>query len=1059
MSDTYNKSITPGFFDTKIGIKLFNSLIKNNIDSEVIEQIENDLSETSSFRNKKYDNEEHKTTDQYIDEMKQSLEEAGCPLSTIDIFMAHAAFIANNGLVINDNINISDKDKINMKDEFFDEIISLYKMMSIYKNLDHELIQNTFNSMFSHREPDQIERFIANVIANEPKTKIPTINITENFAIQKIEKGNCEARYVNGNKPCQNKTMPGKICCSEHQPLTQEDKKIIMENKLETTSSTKSEFAETESSNECNDHIHENEHDKCKYLGLYGKQCKNKKAYGKFCKKCHKIHTEESHAQKIEDYCIVIVTRGLNKGRACGKKSCGTGFHVCIDHRDKTTIKKCGHTDKNGKICNNNVNDPSLERCGQHINSISNVRYETEPEKKSEALLEWEEEQRQMANEKPQHCELLTEKGNVCSRRADGYVEVKNKETGKSVEKLACPMHAEINNKKNNESETHRCLAICAHGGQCKRMNVPDCDLYCLQHNEYDPEDRCGAFDEKTEDRCLKKCKKDKVFCCTHKNYTADPIQDQYDVDIIRGWIRIQEFYSFLNQYTVVCIDPPKKILKLNIISDEPNKSNKKQLAIKSMINNESYGLDYYASNSEDSDGTEESELEMVQPEVVVPKKVWSLIPDEFDLINKATGWTEEQIKIMKNKRIFKRILGPKKQFNLEKTLFESRKALEQHFVKYINEANGKYVGCKKQFENLIRATHFDLSASVENVISLFGAQRFFSREKMIDNCKDSLKVLRNIESLYDNRIKGLPVPIIKKQLVKMDIKKYTEAFEDVIHTFKKEYKEDRKYLKEFEKYAYGVPKKSKYPVNLEKERADKREEFNEKYRDYFEKYIVRFATVSLHKENCKGRMFGFANYFIDLLNKTPLDYSRFRNAYGGEIRNEDGEKVFYCDVFSIITKIIEDNNNKDDKEKIMSYFDIDISLNLSSSEHQTEFSEELRECKRTGKFKADCKSMLDVGIVERFRARDGCYDYDGPLVNVDTFCNNIVGFNGNFLDIMAKEKNYRDYDLAPDPAATTAPIIPFQMNMGNLIFREEIKDEFKQSYSNNVNEILGIDI
>ena len=879
---------------------------------------------------------------------------------------------------------------------------------------------------------------------------------TPNFVMQKFEKGDCQARYINDNsKPCKHKTENGKICCSKHQPLSQEDKRIIHENKSGTFSSNESEIAQSESSN---NEIHINNTNKCKYIKDRS-QCKNAAYVGGFCKECYIAQSDESQIHKSNDYCIIITTRGINKDRVCGKKSYEEGVHICEDHYWKITEEdkpRCDYVNK-GKKCGAKVNNPNSKRCKRHLNHVTQIYYEPEP--KGENVLEYEEELEEKAKEKIEYCELRCGNGNPCRREADGYVDVINGKT--KVEKLACPMHARINDKKNMESKKHRCLAKCkTTGKQCQNKNVPEEFLYCDRHEAYDPTDQCGAFDLKTNDRCLKECENGEDFCKGHKHYKEhkiDPIEDEADVYIIRGQLMMQEFYNFTSQYTVVCVDPPKKLLKLNILSDEEvNKLKQSKLTyIPSKIEGEGHGLDFYLSDSEEESACteEEEKSEIVKPEVTIPKRC--IIPEEFELVNNATGWTEEQIKTMKNKLIYKRVLGAKNKFDLEKSLFETRKNLEQYFTTAINKTNSKYEGCKRQLENLIRATHFDLEASVENVIGLFGVQRIFSRDSLLENCKDSLRDLRNLKKDHEKRLKGLPIPIIKKKLVEMDTQKYMNAFNDAINTVKKESKEDSKYLKEFQLFMSGPYKPQKYTDAAENARIKKRDEFNTKYKAYFEKYIVRFAKVSLHKENCKGRMFGFANYFIDLLKGKTLDYTKFRNAYGGELRNENGIKSFYCDMFTIITGIIEDH--KDDKDnKIMNYLDVDISTNLSNSEHQTEFSQELQECKRTGKTRRTAKSMLDVGIVERFNAKEGCYDYNQWISTEEStkeFTRGIPDYHGNLLTINAKEFNYPDYDFS----RTTAPQIPRMFNDGRFNIPEEIKGNIKPSYENNVQEILGI--
>jgi len=257
--------------------------------------------------------------------------------------------------------------------------------------------------------------------------------------------------------------------------------------------------------------------------------------------------------------------------------------------------------------------------------------------------------------------------------------------------------------------------------------------------------------------------------------------------------------------------------------------------------------------------------------------------------------------------------------------------------------------------------------------------------------------------------------------------------------------KEDIKYIKEFQEFTYNLPKKSrksKYIENPEEERRKKRIEFDTKYKTYFTKYIVRFAKVSLHKENLKGRLFGFANYFIDLLHKNAYEYTKFQRAFGGEFKKEDDKKVFYCDVFTIISQIIEDNLGK---KEIMDYLDVDISFNLSSSEHQTEFSENLRQCRSSGKPRSDAISMLEFGVLEKFDTKLGVHDVDENdrwhKEALDMFFDSIPGFYGNSLAVQAKKNNYPNYDLPREQYEP--PVEPLQF--GDL--REEIENKSEVNY------------
>ena len=590
----------------------------------------------------------------------------------------------------------------------------------------------------------------------------------------------------------------------------------------------------------------------------------------------------------------------------------------------------------------------------------------------------------------------------------------------------------------------HKCGALSSTGYLCRR-NISVDEVYCGPHENYIPVEQCKAFDFNTLNCCTNNCVKGEFFCKPHENYDGDPIADEADVAIIRGQFQRQQLVTLLSQYTVVCVDPPpKKPLKLKILSEEEYSkiqkekelANKKPLKI---INKENHGLDCFVSNSEESDGTEKSEETVVAEVETKPK--WSLDSDEFNLINQATGWTEEQIKLMKNKRIFKRVLGPKKKFDLKKTLIDARKELELYFTRAINDTNAKYNGSKAILSNVIRATFYDLADSVENVIGLFGVQKYSGRERFVPDCKEIIRILRNLEENHENKFKDLPIPITKKQLVKIDTKKYIAAFQDVIDSVKKELKEDVKYIKEFQKFMDEPTKKLKN----ENEIIEKRKKFNERYIAYFERYIVKFAKTALHTENLKGRMFGFANYFIDLLNKKHIDYTRFRNAYGGELINEEGGKAFYCDIFSIITKIINENVNT--KKGIMDYLEVDISTNLSTSEHQTRLSEELKECKRTGVPKSGTESMLDVGEVQRFDAKIGYYDYDRIYDNemakqdIKPFIKNASGNTGNYLLNKSIENNYPRYDL---PVDTWVPKVKRKVYINGFIVPEEISDEFQ---------------
>lgn len=1029
---------------------LIDHISQNNYcDQQILKQIEKHM--TKSI----HDLYRSLNTPDFIDE---SNDEIICNIqNTMENYIPKEAIKpAYISYMIQNILGVFESDKIDYKrsaafaQKVLVELLPIINGIQTDKNIDAEKITEQVGNCF-----DKGDIFIPN---NAKIEKLGyTINGIENgyenfnkdIKMYKFEKGECQARLIGSNVVCPNKTENGKICCSQHQPLSQQEKKFLVENKT-TISSNSSETTQSECSNNgCHDHDHE----KCKYICDNNKQCKNIATVGGFCPKCHKKHTEISTIHKSNDYCTIIINKGINKGRVCGKESCGKGIHICVTHASPKEKRKCPHINKNGEVCNNNINNPLHNKCGVHINCIS---YEQpEERKKSEAELEWEEKQREKENQKVKYCEMSYKNGNPCKQKGPCHI--------KEIDKSACARHYDLYYEEKEEEKdlgkTHRCLAICySTGKQCRAMNVYEGFSYCNTHNTYDPDERCGGFDNKTLNRCAKKCIDGLDFCVSHKKCTYPPIKEDHEVEAFREQIRIQE--------SLKKIPSPK----LKIISDEEfieiqsklklakEASVKTPIKLK-IINEEAYGLDCYVSNSEEnSDCTEKSELEIIEPvssvQQVKPRN--SIVPDELELINKATGWVEDQILKMKSKRILKRIVGPRKQFNLEKTIFESTKALENYYTKVIKETNAKYKGCKIQFENLIRATYQDLSDSVENVIGLFGIQRFFAREKILDNFKEALKILRTIKSQYENKIQGLPIPNVEKKLVNMDIEKYVVAFEDVKNTFNKERKEDIKYVKEFEQFINGPPPKNP-KSNYQDERDEKRKQLNEKYKNYFEKYIVRFAKVALHKENSKGRMFGFANHFIDILKEKKLDYTLFRNAYGGEIRKEDGEKYFYCDVFSIITNII-NKNLKDDK--VMNYLDVDISMNLSASEHQTEFSEGLRECKRTGKTKYTAKSMLDEGVVEKFNARDGFYDYEWKQnkESINDFCGMIPCYFGNALEVIARKNNYPNYAPSRD-IELPAPVEPRCLVVYGSIFKEQLPYEQKPSFENTAREILGMEI
>jgi len=1047
----------PRFYDTKIGMKVFNSMIEHKIDSDTMTNIENDLSKTLINKTKKYESHEKQMALKYFTEMEDCLEESGCPLSYNDIAVFHASYVSFCALTINDDPNINLKDKSIKNKQFLQEIYDIGRTLATHKNIDFDCVLDTYNQMFPiecyESTYNSTEQFLSNVTANEQENVLDTSNINKEFLNSlnnKSKQGMCKAKFINSSEVCNNKVEPGNICCEEHRPLTQEEKRIKYENGSMSTFSSEC--------NNSNDHNHD--HNKCRYVKTNG-QCKKPSTVGGFCNDCHNLYTKECEKLQSNDYCTVILTKGrsFNKNRACGNKSCGKGMGVCSDHCPKIKEVKCCHIKNDGQICDKVVKNPFHTKCGMHINSInigdntsntSNIERE-----KTEDELEWEKQKQQPTI----YCEIKCKSGKMCRNKALCYAGMGDK---KETEKAVCGIHYNIHMESLTKTTYHRCAATTLKGKQCLNCSVAEGFLYCNVHEQYDPEERCGAFDEKIFNRCPNKCVGDGDFCGRHVKCKDAPLKTQEDVALAQEKI--------LKQRALELQSKPKpksnKPLKLMILNDKSSKTSKTSKISESpktpeapkLINEEAYGLDCHVSNSEDSDGTEESEIETskVEQQVEKPKRTLNLPVDEFESINKITGWTEEEILKMRNKRVFKRILGPKKKLDVEKSIADSKIKLEKHFTKAINQANSNYNKCKIYLSNIIRATFFDLSDSITNVIGLFGAQRFSSRENLLPDCKESIKTLRNIESVYTNKTQGLPIPVTKKQLVPMNIKKYISAFEDVIHTVNKERKEDVKYIKEFQKFMNYIPKNANTNPNYEAEREKKREMYNQKYKNYFEKYIVRFAKVSLHSDNSKGRMFGFANYFIDLLHQSPLDYTRFKNAYGGEFKYEDGKKVFYCDVFSVISKILKNNLDSD----LLDYIDVDISLNLSASEHQTEFSQSLREVKLTGKTKAGCKSMLDEGIIERFEAKDGCYEYDNNWGNnkdyVDEIVKHIPGYYGNALQMIAKQNNYVDYNLVPDQPNKADYFNPLVFSGGRMSLVQENPNKTRLSVANNVEDILA---
>jgi len=1022
----------------------------------------------------------------YLNEMKECIERKGYYLSPAEIILADIAYtVNNNGSYVIYDDNISDKEKIKIKDEAFNDVFNLCRVYAMHKNFDLESNENIIREIYSYQDvvPTFEQQIIAHSLAEkieqetQLKFNIKNTNVARNFVIIKYEKGQCQARYVDDDIRCYNKTEPGKICCSEHEPLTQEARKTIIENRSSTISYSGSTSTESSKSHDHSKCSKSHDHSKCSYISHAGNPCK-RDALGKFCKVCHKKHDVEISTHKANNYCTVILTSGINKGRACGEEACAKGFNICPKHCPKEDEnKKCDHINKEGGRCTATIKNPLHTKCGKHINSISHVpNYELEPQReKTEAELEWEEMKRKM-NEVYYCNAVCVTNGKICGKKASYIIQIDGKH-GEKIDKYVCGTHEKTDYKESMKEKTHRCEARTNKGHLCTRMNVPEGFKYCNQHTGFEPIIQCGAFDINTNDRCLKNCEECSDFCKGHGNYTADPIKEQYEIEFIRGQLQAEANRQFWSQYTVVCVDPPKP--KLKILTDEEfdriqkeKASIKKPLKLKIIedespkisVNTENYGLDYFVSNSEESDGTEKSE-EIIQtksePQV---KSVRGLKPDEVEMISEITGWTEEQIRIMKNKNIIIRVLDNKKTLNINKTINQAKHNLERHFTKAVRDTNEKYKSCKKSLSNVIRGTFYDLVNSLDNTIELIGTQRFSGRENLIPECKDAIKILRNLEKDHDNKIKGLPVPIIEKQLLSMDITKYMAAFEDVINTVRKEMKEDVKYIQDFQKFMSEPPKRTKSEEQMLIQKTKKREEFNEKYRKYFAKYIVRFAKVALHKENCTGRMFGFANYFIDLLKAKSIDYTRFRNAFGGELKTEDGERVFYCDIFTVISNIINENVDSD----IMDYLDVDISTNLSSSEHQTEFSHELRECKRVGHRYGKQMSMLDVGKVERFNASYGGLHGNAPWdwINkpmsketITQFIRDTPGNSQNYLKIMTEKFDWPAYPLPID----NTPIKKQEYGILNgYMIPLEMSDEDKNlrdPYENYIPEILGITV
>jgi hypothetical protein len=532
-----------------------------------------------------------------------------------------------------------------------------------------------------------------------------------------------------------------------------------------------------------------------------------------------------------------------------------------------------------------------------------------------------------------------------------------------NIMKCVCGKHLE---EKINTKRTY-CEAIAkSTGKKCKKIACQG-EKYCTTHELYEPVERCGYFDYDAYERCPRDCESlDNPYCKNHIGLPpGDAVDDEEAENLIAEHNKQVEEQQRIEKEAREA-ESRKQRVKLNIIKEpltqEQQAAYNKRLEEQMKINNKAayYGVSYEdamklpsygqalskritklkenrVKTLEELSWTTDSSECTENPENEQNKRKRPIADEELAAVSELTGWTEDQIYTMRAKRIYKRIFtkGRGKKFDVIRTVNETMHALKVYISKANTNANSKYVGSKGAVENLLAQTFHDMKNSITSVIEMSSSQKFDGRLRAIDECKEKIPVLKKIMPTRDGLLEGLPMVEGKTKLKPMNIPKYLGACIDGKESVTKEMKADLKFIEELQQFMNGMVKSKKNVLTAE-QKIDKREELYAKYREYFTRYIVRFAKAAQFQK--EGRVFGFANYFVDLLNKKELNYEKFQKVFGGKIVEKADQKDKYeydFDMYGFISDIIEQNKDT----KFMDYLDVDISTNFSLDEKYTEMT------------------------------------------------------------------------------------------------------------------------
>ena len=294
----------------------------------------------------------------------------------------------------------------------------------------------------------------------------------------------------------------------------------------------------------------------------------------------------------------------------------------------------------------------------------------------------------------------------------------------------------------------------------------------------------------------------------------------------------------------------------------------------------------------------------------ISPQVQQTIEDNEIKLIAKLGGWTKEQVLEMKRVRIYKKVKKGK-YFDPQGTLAETRKSLKARISKADSTAKADYRSAKFAFEELLKATYYDLLHSMGHMNGLKGVQQYRLREGLLGTCKAEITKLKKLIPTRNSKLNGLPY---EGDFAAPDVNKYIEAFEDAIQYVKKESKVDAKfasYLLAAQEFEINITKKRNSPEYNAILKSKHNIETSAKMREHYSRYIVRFAKVALKLkfDSCEG----FANFYMNKLKEQNIDYSKIPFLFTGsyETAMED-----------VILEILDQNKDT----QTMSFIDIDIS-------------------------------------------------------------------------------------------------------------------------------------